>query len=233
MTTPDKDDVPGQRYNNIIALNTAGSNLLLFSCPSTAALISWSAALRLSAWEKSRLEEIYTAHLLRINLSGRDTPSSLIHGHLEGWVRIRVAGQTDWKKVWLMVTSVSADAEPQIQGGVTSAAGRKKRMSNFFNRDASPSRSGPSVTMISVYNSPKPRDRRRALLTMTQVTQAFAVYPERPELISKSTLLKIEGLMGDEDGAGAMKSREGWLLVLPELEPNTNPSTEMLKWIIG
>ena len=51
-----------------MTLNTAGSNLLLFACPSTAMLLSWAAALRLSAWEKARLEEIYTAHLLRITI---------------------------------------------------------------------------------------------------------------------------------------------------------------------
>ena len=61
---------PSKYYTNVITLNTAGSNLLLFSCPTTAALISWVAALRLAAWEKSRLEEIYTAHLIRITLNG-------------------------------------------------------------------------------------------------------------------------------------------------------------------
>ena len=32
--------------------------------------MSWAAALRLASWEKSRLDEIYTAHLIRITLSG-------------------------------------------------------------------------------------------------------------------------------------------------------------------
>jgi hypothetical protein len=66
---------PSKRYANVLTLNTAGSNLLLFSCPSTSALISWAAALRLASWEKSRLEEIYTAHLIRVTLTGK--PSSI------------------------------------------------------------------------------------------------------------------------------------------------------------
>lgn len=37
--------------------------------------MQWTAALRLSAWEKSRLEEIYTAHLIRISMN--DGASSL------------------------------------------------------------------------------------------------------------------------------------------------------------
>ena len=53
----------------MLTLNTAGSNLYLFSCPSPEALVQWTAAMRLAAWEKSRLEEIYTAHLIRITLN--------------------------------------------------------------------------------------------------------------------------------------------------------------------
>jgi CCR4-NOT transcriptional complex subunit CAF120 len=60
---------PAQKYNNVVTLNTAGSNIIWFACPNAAALISWATALRLAAWEKSRLEEIYTAHLIRIALN--------------------------------------------------------------------------------------------------------------------------------------------------------------------
>ena len=60
---------PPVKYSNVITLNTAGSNLLLFSCSSPGMLVSWASAFRLAAWEKSRLEEIYTAHLIRITLN--------------------------------------------------------------------------------------------------------------------------------------------------------------------
>lgn len=69
VTMPATPTSAAQKYTNVLTLNTAGSNLLLFACPSTQALLSWAAALRLAAWEKSRLEEIYSAHLIRITLS--------------------------------------------------------------------------------------------------------------------------------------------------------------------
>ena len=69
VTIPATPQHPSQRYTNVLTLNTAGSNLLLFSCPNAQSLVSWASALRLAAWEKSRLEEIYTAHLLRMSLS--------------------------------------------------------------------------------------------------------------------------------------------------------------------
>lgn len=69
VSLPSAPGQPQKRYTNVITLNTAGSNLFLFSCPSSEALIQWTAAMRLAAWEKSRLEEIYTAHLIRITLN--------------------------------------------------------------------------------------------------------------------------------------------------------------------
>ena len=69
ITIPGTANAPPQKYQHVLSLNTAGMNLIFFSCPSVQALISWIAAFRLSAWEKSRLEEIYTAHLTRITLN--------------------------------------------------------------------------------------------------------------------------------------------------------------------
>ena len=68
VTMPGPTGAP-VKYTNVVTLTTAGLNLLLFSCPNPQSLVAWTAALRLSAYEKSRLEEIYTAHLLRMSLS--------------------------------------------------------------------------------------------------------------------------------------------------------------------
>ncbi|KAJ7773402.1 hypothetical protein B0H16DRAFT_1672944 [Mycena metata] len=237
VTVPETPTSPSKRYPDVLTLNTAGSNLLLFSCPSTPALMSWAAALRLSAWEKSRLEEIYTAHLLRITLTGRDHPSTLQHGRMEGWVRIRIAGQTDWKKVWMSVAA-AADAAPSDASPPLSATGprNKKRMSLFGSKDHNGLPGGgplPPKPVIAMFAGPKPKDRKKPLLTFHNVTQAFAVYPERPDLISRSTLIKLEGLIGDEETAGDMGRREGWLLIMPELESGLGQAEEMLKWLVA
>ncbi|KAH9940971.1 hypothetical protein B0H21DRAFT_570068 [Amylocystis lapponica] len=245
VTVPATPTSPPKKYGNVLTLNTAGSNLLLFSCPSPGALMSWAAAVRLSAWEKSRLEEIYTAHLIRITLNdGRHWPTPLTHGRMEGWVGIRVAGQTDWKRMWMVVTagghsqdgsSVSSTDQTNPPGSPNAPSVlRKKRMSNLFSRDRSPQRTvAPTKPFIQLLASPKPKDRKKPLLTMRDLTQAFAVYPERPDLISRSTLMKMEGTLGDEDVGSSMKSRECWLLVMPEFEGANSRASEMLKWLIG
>ena len=43
----------------------------------------------------------------------------------------------------------------------------------------------------------------------------------------------MEGLFGGEEAAGAIKSREGWMLMMPEREGGLSESAEMLKWIVG
>ncbi|KAI6128966.1 hypothetical protein EDD16DRAFT_28489 [Pisolithus croceorrhizus] len=240
VTGPTVDDQPAKKYMNVLTLNTAGSNLVLFSCPTTQALISWASAFRLAAWEKSRLEEIYSAHLIRITLPyGKDTPSTLVQGRMEGWVRIRVAGQTDWRRMW-MVVSAGSESSSELARTSTNDSSRpvalevphKKHMSNFSSRDRQ-EEPLPPRPLLSLFTSPKSKDEKRPLLTLKEVSQAFAVYPERPELINRSTLMKLEGHLGEEEMAGSMRNRQGWLLVMPGLEVGNTQPSEMLKWLVA
>lgn len=150
--------------------------------------------------------------------------------------------------MWMIVTAGieapgQADRPPSSSGpgggalspSTPNTLTKKKRMSTLFSWDSTSSQHPtaslkPSITM---YASNKPKDKKKPLLTVHNVTQVFAVYPERPELISRSTLIKMEGLFGDEETSGAMKSREGWLLMMPEPESGLSESAEMLKWIVG
>ena len=108
---------------------------------------------------------------------------------------------------------------------------KKHRISGLFSRD----RSGdlPERPNISLYIAPRGKEKGKPLLTFDAVTQAFAVYPERPTLISSSTLVKLEGMYGDEDMCANMKRREGWMLLMPDLEGARSVSGEMLRWLIG
>lgn len=167
-------------------------------------------------------------------LPARDIPTTLVGGKMEGYARIRIAGQTDWKRVWFVVQE-GMEASDQ-NSGRTAPQGtvKKKRMSHLFSRDSNiPQSPVPTKSMIYFFAGPKAKDRRKPLMTFYHVTQAFGVYPERPELINRSTLMKIEGTFGDDDMAGTLRTREGWILVMPELENNVGQAAEMLKWIVG
>ena len=135
---------------------------------------------------------------------------------------------------------VSAGGHIQDQSSVSSTEHRaspptmqrKKRISSLFSRDHSPPRLAASVKpMIQLFASNKPKDKKKALLTLRDAFQSFAVYPERPELIAGSTIVKVDGMIGDEDLAGPRKNREGWFMFMPEMD--RNKAVEMLKWLTG
>lgn len=84
------------------------------------------------------------------------------------------------------------------------------------------------------FGSPKPKERKHPVLSVWNVTQTFAVYPERPDLITRSTLIKIEGRLGREEGAGAIKGTEAWVLIMPEVEGGQPAGPrKMLEWVVG
>ena len=198
-------------------------NHRFFSCPSSQDAFPWTAAVQLSFWEKARLAEINTAHLFRINLDyGRDTPSSLVYGRLEGQCRVRVVRQAGWVRSWVCVSV-----------GIRSSYTTPKRncISSLFSRGKSDGL--PERATISLHSAQRGKDKRKALLTFDTATQAFAVYPEQPKLISSSALIKLEGTYGDEDMCANMKHREGWMLLMPDLEAVQSASGEALKWLIG
>jgi CCR4-NOT transcriptional complex subunit CAF120 len=241
ITTKPTATQPSRQYPHVFTLTTAGANLILFSSPTAEALVSWGNAIRLSQWEKSRLEEIYTAALLRTSLpsQGKDWPSPVPQTRrVEGWARVRVSGHTDWKRVYIVVGSNFSEHEGRSQSPSQGKMKKPNRMSALFSRSSSPpptpgtpaSANGGgdafSGSQLHLLTSNKPKDRKKPLLVVTHVTQAFAVYPERPEVIPRSTILKIEGKLAEESpelgtgpgiGQGQGKNgRDGWVLIMPE-----------------
>ncbi|KAF8312525.1 hypothetical protein DL93DRAFT_2229030 [Clavulina sp. PMI_390] len=263
---PNPPSLP-KTYRNIFTINTAGQNLIAFSCPDRDQLTSWVAALRLAVWEKGRLEEIYTGHLLRMTLTDTTTGrfkeprTTLVKGRLEGWVKVRVAGQIQWKSVWAVVTS--RDSEPHSASSVheadrpmspTSTVPKRSRMSSIFGVGGSsvpdvtvPPPSTSSSSTLTLYAGNKSKDRKTPLLTLTDVAQVFSVFPDRVELINISTIIKMEGRFaggtpefmgpnappGHDSGKIVAPIREGWMLLMPDVEEKAVAPMEMLKWIVA
>lgn len=107
---------------------------------------------------------------------------------------------------------------------------KKNRISGLFSRDKNDL---PEQAIISLYSVPRGKDKKKPILTFDSVTQAFAVYPERPKLITSSTLIKLEGTYGSDEMCANMRNREGWMLMMPDLEGARSVSGETLKWLIG
>lgn len=161
---------------------------------------------------------------------------------MEGWAEVRVGGTTEWQRVWFVVSAMgsgSIDAgRPASSSGSGTGTIKRNRMSSIFSKGPSYNATNQSAQpTITLYTGEKAKDRKRAKYTLTNVTQAFAVYPERPEIIQSSTLFKVEATVQDEEikqnENERRPSQDRYLLVMPETDPARPGSTEMLKWLVG
>jgi CCR4-NOT transcriptional complex subunit CAF120 len=157
-------------HHYVYSLNTAGSNRLLFSCSSERDLARWTTGLRLAAWERSRLEELYTGHLIKS--SGREPKSEVSRGRMEGWVRVRVMGGVDWKRLWMVLSAPHSGQETSHEDD------KKARRRSFFGMGEKQEEKiqEPNVgfSMASFYPEPRTQKNKTspAVLSITNVTQA-------------------------------------------------------------
>jgi hypothetical protein len=119
----------------------------------------WVAAIRLAGWENSRLQEVYTGHLIRATLKAplgpQLTPAAPT---LAGWFDVRTFGSRSWTHLWVVLSiasprqeaedrlraakaaAIAAQAEADATSAVIGSAKSRKRLSNMFggSKDAPP-----------------------------------------------------------------------------------------------
>jgi CCR4-NOT transcriptional complex subunit CAF120 len=159
-----------------------------------------------------------------------------VDGQVQGQVWIRLAGQTDWRKLWMVVCQ--GKQLPVLPSGTDKPPSKpvspNRKLKKLSFRNAHGRAVKPAANpIISFYSSRNFREDEKPVLTIRRVTQTFAVFPHRQEWINLSAIIKLEGMIGQEEMAQTMKDREGWLLVMPEVESANHKITEMLKWITG
>lgn len=281
----DPNEVPGSRgrYENVFALNSAGNNRILFCVEGVVGrrlVQAWVNAIRLASWEKVRLEEIYTGALIRARLgsvgsTGTDNspmqgpPPAIANmnvasplaksGKMEGWVKARFMGSTEWKKCWLVLSKDKAEAG-NSGGGVRrlwnklgGAGDRSSVMSIASDKNptapTTPGRSN-SISGEPAEIEPPPgsngapgiaqfflaKKDKKPFATMLYAAHAFAVYPSRPELVEGSSLFKVEGAFPNSQVLSATNRirQTGWVMIMPELEAGSRgANAEMMKWVIA
>lgn len=243
-------------HHFVFSLNTAGSNRLLFSCPTERDLARWATGLRLAAWERARLEEIYTGHL--VQSGGREPPVEVGKGRsrMEGWVRVRVMGGTEWRRLWLVLSTPREGKEEE----------KKSKRRSFFGmggreEEQVPSEPNTGMVMASFYTEQRTSKNKTSvvpILTITNVSQTYAVFPERLEVMSQSNLFKVVGRISGEMVTVEGRLRDsGWALLMPEHPENAGganasgslsshghglghhqaqgmtPLTSMMRWVTG
>lgn len=277
-------EVPGSRgrYENVFAVNTAGHNRIIFGVEGQIGrrlVQAWVNAIRLATWEKVRLEEIYTGSLVRARLGAVSAQQATSgpggapgdvdmaiksplskNGRMEGSVKARFMGSTEWKKCWLVLADSGAEATAQAANDGRSETGSvKSNRNSFWSRlkagDRSSILGSPSVpsladTGLSQIEPPpgsngapglayfyESKKAKKPFATLAFAAHAFAVYPSRPELVEGSSLFKVEGAfpLSDIVSATNRKRQSGWVMIMPEIDSSSNKgaNAEMMKWCIA
>ncbi|MCO5565566.1 hypothetical protein L7F22_019240 [Adiantum nelumboides] len=284
--TESPQDVPGSRgrYENVFAINTAGQNRILFGVEGSVGrrlVQAWVNGIRLATWEKVRLEEIYTGSLVRARLGAvgaqqatsgpggapGDVEMSIKsplnkQGKMEGWVKARFMGSTEWRKCWLVLSDRGAEGagQPSAQNDQKSeTASVTSNRNSFWSKlkagdrgslIGSPSMPALSDTGIKDIEVPpgsnaapglacfyETKKTKKPFATMAYASQVFAVYPSRPELVEGSSLFKVEGafpLSGFVSATNKIR-QSGWVMIMPELDSGSSKgaNAEMMKWCIA
>lgn len=148
----------------LFSVNSAGANRFYFQAPDQPTAAKWICAIRLACFEGARIHEIYTRRFI-----SRSAYSDILlkrPSKVEGWLQVRLPGDTGWKKYWAVVTD-------------------RRIEKKLFGKKSVPTRG-----QLMLYETKK---AKHPVKSIVNVVQAYTVYPESPQLIDHATLMKVEG----------------------------------------
>ncbi|KAI9322827.1 hypothetical protein BX666DRAFT_662239 [Dichotomocladium elegans] len=190
-----------------ISLKAGGANRYLFEVDhgdERIVLDWWLRAIRLSIFEGSRIHEIYTKKIIMRHKNagedGNDDEDLLAKPipKMEGFLQVRFGGGNDWQKYWVVVSD-------------------RRDSKKLFGKKSVPSRG-----QLMFYESKR---SKQPIKTLTNISQAYTIYPETPQLIDMATLLKADGVVGaNEDGEGGQPAS---VLMM------TSSTRELVQWLVG
>ncbi|CAI2172359.1 16963_t:CDS:2 [Funneliformis geosporum] len=186
-----------QRMHVFFLDSGQGENFYL-QTPDDQTLISWVNAIRLSCFEGSRLQEVYTATLIkRPGLKDFGNGTVLVKGKLEGYLQVQFSGNVESKKYWVVV------ADHRVE--------EKKKKDLAFTRG--------QALFYETKRSKKP------FMTVANVLQTYAIYPENPSLIDKTVTFRVEGTLFLTKPT---ENKPGDFVIL-----TTDSLNEVTKWLFG
>ncbi|KAI1958202.1 hypothetical protein LOZ58_005317 [Ophidiomyces ophidiicola] len=215
LPTRNQDSTPLQ---NVLSISTAGKNRYLLHFNSLNALTQWTAAIRLTMFENTLLQESYTGALIAgkgKTLNGIKTILEKTTFKYEDWVRVRFGPGTPWRRCWCVVSQAD---EKDVQ-----KHRKMQKKKSTYERPFTPPKGN-----IKFYTSKKTK-KIKPVATITDAFSAFAIYPQSRSLVDQSTLVKVEGhiIIHSEPETVA----EGFVFVLPELHAAVSGFETMLRWL--
>lgn len=166
---------------------------LKFEATDEATMSRWICAIRLACFEKKRLHLLFTFKLLLESYDpAADIPTAKWDAHLQVYIG------SEWQKCRVTVND-RASAAGNTGGGSRLFGGSGKKTSNIQENH-----------QLAIYDTKKSKIPN---LTVTDITHAYAVYPESPQLITKSCILRVEGSVLRK---GDKQPKHGYVLIMAD-----------------
>ncbi|KAI8070331.1 hypothetical protein BC940DRAFT_365927 [Gongronella butleri] len=200
----------------ILALNSAGANRILFQPipydpndhPPIALAVAWAQAIRLACYEWFRIHEIYTSKFMAQH-ADQVAAATKTRAKMEGEIQVRFGGG-EWQKQWVVVSD-------------------HRDEKTLFGKKKTPSRG-----QLMFFDNKK---QKQPNCTVLNVVYAYTLYPESPQLLDMSTMIKIEGstqLHADDSpassstGSTGSQSRNDMQVMLM-----ASSQKELIQWLVA
>ncbi|KAI7899757.1 uncharacterized protein BX663DRAFT_459796 [Cokeromyces recurvatus] len=158
-------------------------NTLIFEASDELSMTRWISAIRLSCFEKQKLHQLFTFRLLSGSnavtmnkpfesvLSPSASTLSILDGTLtkNTFLQVRIPGTSIWQKYWVVIVDKRKDES------------RSKRFGKKSNTVIE--------EQILLYETKK---SKWPSWTLSCIKQAYAIYPESPQLIERGSMIRLE-----------------------------------------
>ncbi|KAI8376336.1 uncharacterized protein BYT42DRAFT_574267 [Radiomyces spectabilis] len=191
------------------------SRTILFEGSDESTLQRWIAAIRLAGYEYVKFHQLFTHRLLK-TFPPSLTPATGTTTTLSGFLQVRSADTTEWQRYWAVVTD-KKDERRLFSSKKSVVASSPSPSLHGHTATPTPSSSSSYISsnlhhQLLLYETKK---SKQPLMTLSCIYQAYAVYPEAPQLIEKSSIMRVE----DRDThlflmADTSTSMQQWLLAI-------------------
>jgi CCR4-NOT transcriptional complex subunit CAF120 len=207
-----------QPLQNVLSISTAGKNRYLLHFNSLHSLTQWTAGIRLSMFENSSLQELYTGSLVAgkgKHLNNIKMIMERARYPSEDWARVRFGAGTPWRRCWCVI-------EPPNEKEYAKANKTSLKKKSAYERPTMPKGD------IKFYDTKKTK-KAVPIATITDAYSAYAIYPQSKPLIDQSTLVKVEGKITIHSKPES--KTEGFVFVMPEVHAAVSGFEMLLRWL--
>jgi hypothetical protein len=175
-------------------------SLLTLEASDEPTMTRWVCAIRLACFEKQKLHQLFTLKLLQSHQHGivhnassaslvSTASDDILPSSKSTWLQVRVPGTSIWQKYWVVLVNKKKKDDHQQSKSAQQQQQQQQQQhrSKMFGRKQSTA--GMSEEHILLFETKK---SKAPAWTLSQLTQAYAVYPESPQLIEKGSMIRLD-----------------------------------------